>query len=162
MQSSKQEISDGLTACVGRAIAEYKARNKESLPERIIIYRDGVGDGQLQYIHEHELPQIQTFIGESDSSLSNSNCILDREKTKPSSINWEPQLAYIVLKKRINQRFFRTNEVRLIFSEYYLTSHLFRMGNKTTHTQEQLLIQKSYAGICSIFCLFRKRFVKEL
>ena len=65
MQSSKQEISDGLTQCVDRAIMEYNARNRE-LPERIIIYRDGVGDGQLQYIHEHELPQIKTFIGRAN------------------------------------------------------------------------------------------------
>ena len=72
------------------AMAQYKLRNK-ALPERVVIYRDGVGDGQLQYIHEHELPQIKTYI--------------DSEK------NWEPQLAYIVLKKRINQRFFRHDEV---------------------------------------------------
>lgn len=30
-----------------------------SMPERIVIYRDGVGDGQLQAIYEHELPQIE-------------------------------------------------------------------------------------------------------
>lgn len=27
-----------------------------------------------------------------------------------SGFNWKPELAYMVLKKRINQRFFRTNE----------------------------------------------------
>ena len=33
-----------------------------AMPERIVIYRDGVGDGQLQAVYEHELPQIeQTF-----------------------------------------------------------------------------------------------------
>ena len=30
-----------------------------TMPERIIIYRDGVGDGQLQAVYEHELPQIE-------------------------------------------------------------------------------------------------------
>jgi aubergine-like protein len=27
-----------------------------TIPERIVIYRDGVDDGQLQAIYEHELP----------------------------------------------------------------------------------------------------------
>jgi len=88
-QSSKQEISDGLTRMMAVAMAQYKVRN-QVLPERVVIYRDGVGDGQLQYIHEHELPQINAYID--------------------SNTNWEPQLAYIVLKKRINQRFFRHDE----------------------------------------------------
>ncbi|CAF4895465.1 unnamed protein product, partial [Rotaria socialis] len=30
-----------------------------AMPERIVIYRDGVGDGQLQAVYEHELPQIE-------------------------------------------------------------------------------------------------------
>lgn len=28
------------------------------LPERIIVYRDGVGDGQLPAVVEHEVPQM--------------------------------------------------------------------------------------------------------
>ena len=32
------------------------------------------------------------------------------ESQKPENPGWEPQIAYIVLKKRINQRFFRRNE----------------------------------------------------
>ena len=94
MQSSKQEISDGLTGCMAGAIAKYKVVNGD-LPQRIIVYRDGVGDGQLQYIHEHELPQINAYIANE----------------KLHTPGWEPTLAYTVLKKRINQRFFRTNEV---------------------------------------------------
>ena len=29
------------------------------MPERIVIYRDGIGDGQLQAVDEHELSQIE-------------------------------------------------------------------------------------------------------
>ena len=75
-------------------MVEYRARRQE-LPDRILVYRDGVGDGQLQYIHEHELPQINAYIASE----------------KLRTPGWEPTLAYTVLKKRINQRFFRTNEV---------------------------------------------------
>lgn len=28
------------------------------LPERIIVFRDGVGDGQLRAVFEHEVPQL--------------------------------------------------------------------------------------------------------
>lgn len=32
------------------------------LPDRIIMYRDGVGDGQLKYVYETELKKIQVFV----------------------------------------------------------------------------------------------------
>jgi len=28
------------------------------LPDRIIVFRDGVGDGQLETVHEHEVRQL--------------------------------------------------------------------------------------------------------
>ena len=59
------------------------------------MYRDGVGDGQLSYVHEHELPQITKYL---------------EEVGRRDEPGWKPQVAYICLKKRINQRFFRENE----------------------------------------------------
>lgn len=91
---SKQEISDGLTHMMEGALEAWRYYNNNQLPDRIIIYRDGVGDGQLSYIHDHELPQIQTKINEYIGH----------------GYDHEPQLLYIVLKKQINQRFFRMNE----------------------------------------------------
>jgi len=29
-----------------------------ALPDRIIVFRDGVGDGQLETVHEHEVKQL--------------------------------------------------------------------------------------------------------
>lgn len=40
------------------ALKEYENVNK-SLPDRIIIYRDGVGDGQLDVVKNHEIPQFE-------------------------------------------------------------------------------------------------------
>jgi aubergine-like protein len=45
-----------LCYCVG-ALEKYHEVNG-CLPERIIVYRDGVGDGQLLSVAEHELPQM--------------------------------------------------------------------------------------------------------
>jgi eukaryotic translation initiation factor 2C len=36
----------------------YKTRNK-ALPQRIILYRDGVSESHFDYVLEHDLPQIQ-------------------------------------------------------------------------------------------------------
>lgn len=43
------------------ALRKYQEINS-TLPDRIIIFRDGVGDGQLQYVVEHEVSQLlQSF-----------------------------------------------------------------------------------------------------
>lgn len=34
----------------------YRINNM--LPDRIIVFRDGVGDGQLETVHEHEVRQL--------------------------------------------------------------------------------------------------------
>lgn len=76
MQTTTQELVDGISVCIrGRferrhihsstiisilsdALKAFFMQNN-SMPERIVIYRDGVGDGQLQAVYEHELPQIE-------------------------------------------------------------------------------------------------------
>ena len=68
------------------AIEAWKYFNDDNLPSRIIIYRDGVGDGQLEYIHKHELPQIQDKL---------------KEYIGPGGWAQEPELLYIVLKERL-------------------------------------------------------------
>lgn len=56
-------------------------------PQRIIIYRDGVGDGDLDYVVNYEVKQLlQTF-----------------NRIEP---NYKPQLSVIVVQKRINTRLF--------------------------------------------------------
>ena len=39
------------------ALRAYHAING-ALPDRILIYRDGVSDGQLETVKKHELPQV--------------------------------------------------------------------------------------------------------
>ena len=59
-----------------------------SLPERIVVYRDGVGDGALGTVQQHEVPQ---FV----------NCFKDF-----TDLNYQPEFAMIVVQKRINTRIF--------------------------------------------------------
>ncbi|XP_039756127.1 piwi-like protein Ago3 [Pararge aegeria] len=85
-QERGQEIGDCCKFCVVDALQHYLRVNGR-LPDRIIIYRDGVGDGQLKLIQDYEIPQMQISI----------SCFDD---------NYKPSITYIVVQKRINTRIF--------------------------------------------------------
>ena len=44
-------------ACVVGALMKYQQVNRQ-FPSRVIVYRDGVGDGQLDVLLQHEVPQM--------------------------------------------------------------------------------------------------------
>lgn len=48
-QRTGQELIDKLKDCMKDAIVQY-FKNNHALPETIIVYRDGVGDGQLSAV----------------------------------------------------------------------------------------------------------------
>lgn len=45
-------------------------KTNHDLPDRIIMYRDGVGDGQLKYVYETELMKIQVAPVSTHSKIS--------------------------------------------------------------------------------------------
>ena len=49
-QHTGMELGDNLKACIANALQTYKEVNG-ALPERIIVYRDGVGDGQVRKLY---------------------------------------------------------------------------------------------------------------
>lgn len=46
-----------MSRCSPGALKDYLKFN-HTLPSRIIVYRDGVGDGMLQSVVNYEVPQI--------------------------------------------------------------------------------------------------------
>ena len=86
IQEKREELVNGLTASMESALLAYKSFNSY-LPERIILYRDGVGNGQLQFVENYELPQFKAAF----------------ERVAPS---YNPGLTFIVVQKRINTKFF--------------------------------------------------------
>ena len=46
--------------CISHAVAALKKYHDVNgkLPERIIVFRDDVGDGQLDVVYDHEMPQL--------------------------------------------------------------------------------------------------------
>lgn len=90
LQETHQELSSNLSITVKSACEYYKKVNNV-YPEKIIIYRDGVSDGQLAMVKEHEIPQIEKAFSMIDGA-------------------YKPLLSVIIVKKRGNTRFFHKTE----------------------------------------------------
>jgi hypothetical protein len=50
IQEAGQEMVDGLRRCTIDALQAYQANNNNALPERIVIYRDGVSDAVTKLV----------------------------------------------------------------------------------------------------------------
>uniref|UniRef100_A0A336M4G2 Lipid droplet-associated hydrolase n=1 Tax=Culicoides sonorensis TaxID=179676 RepID=A0A336M4G2_CULSO len=89
MQSKNEELLNGLTQSLRFALKEYKNVN-HVLPERIIIFRDGVGDGQIEALKNYEIVQLKAA-------------------WKAENPNYDPQFTFIIVQKRINTRIMTFN-----------------------------------------------------
>ena len=58
IQEARQEKADQLADLIGSRLQIWKKLNK-ALPENILVYRDGVSEGQYQMVLDEELPQIR-------------------------------------------------------------------------------------------------------
>jgi len=59
-----------------------------ALPERIFLFRDGVGDGQMDVVEKYEVPQL-------------TECF------HHFGLDYTPNFAVVVVQKRINTRIFK-------------------------------------------------------
>ncbi|XP_037931598.1 protein aubergine-like [Teleopsis dalmanni] len=84
-----QELSNYLTLSVANSLRAYLEEH-QCLPERIVFYRDGVGDGQLHQVVNHEVKALVNRLDEIYSSKGSA----------------PPRFAFIVVSKRINTRYF--------------------------------------------------------
>merc|ERR1711881_345615 len=82
----EQELHDNLCPAIETALRKYQQLN-DQLPEKIILYRDGVGDGQIPYVVEHEVKAIQDTL------------------VKVGMDAKEVKFTFIIVNKRINTKF---------------------------------------------------------
>lgn len=84
-----ENLGDQLCASIHKAVMAYKNYNN-ALPMRIIIYRDGVSDGQLRQVYENEVQKLTRKLEE---------------------MYYGPnfKMAFIVVTKKINVRLFDRN-----------------------------------------------------
>lgn len=92
-QTSHQEICDQLKVCMTGALKKYHEVNGE-LPDPVIVYRDGVGDGQLRQVYEHELPQLKAAMAQVSQGMEKK---------------YDPKFAMVIVKKRVSTRLFLEN-----------------------------------------------------
>jgi aubergine-like protein len=85
-----QEISGLFRESMSQAMEEYKKSNGR-MPERVIVFRDGVSDSQRQAVLANEIPQL----------LNAFEDLITRELLSKA-----PTLAFLIVNKRINARFF--------------------------------------------------------
>jgi aubergine-like protein len=81
------EISQVIETDIAKCLVAYKEENG-ALPQRIMMYRDGVGDGQLKHVYETELKAILKALK-----------VTYETEDQPS-----PKFTFVVVTKKINTR----------------------------------------------------------
>ncbi|XP_042316537.1 piwi-like protein 4 [Sceloporus undulatus] len=88
MQHAGTNTADCLKICMEGAINKWQKCNNGQLPARIIVYRDGVGDGQLRMVVDYEVPQLLSVLNECSGGFR------------------RPRLSVVVVRKKSLCRFF--------------------------------------------------------
>ncbi|XP_060627079.2 piwi-like protein 4 [Anolis sagrei] len=87
IQKAGTITADCLKVCMEGAINKWQRCNGE-LPARVIVYRDGVGDGQLRMVVDYEVPQLLSVLNECGGGVR------------------RPKLSMVVVRKKTLCRFF--------------------------------------------------------
>ncbi|CAM9587090.1 unnamed protein product [Heterosigma akashiwo] len=90
VQSHRQEIIQDLEAMVTELFGQFHTRNGIN-PQRIIFYRDGVGENQYAAVAAREITAIKRAC----------------EKLEPG---WNPPITFVIVQKRHHTRLFAHNE----------------------------------------------------
>ena len=99
-----QELNDNLLPSISKMLRRFQDINGQ-LPSRIILYRDGVGDGQISYVVEHEIKAIKV---RNLIQLKHFSISFSQECFKKAGLNQaELKFTYVIVSKRINTRFFK-------------------------------------------------------
>lgn len=92
MQKTKKEMITDLKPMMEERLRLYQSK-KRTLPRRIIVYRDGVSEGQFETVVQEEFPEIV----KSFEAFGNAK--------QP----YRPQLTIVICGKRHHTRFFPTD-----------------------------------------------------
>lgn len=87
---SGEEMSNNIELHMVKALRAFSDQHG-TLPERIFFYRDGVGDGQIEYIHSQEVCRLEMKL--QDFYLSQGGGMF-------------PKFTFIIVNKRLNTRIF--------------------------------------------------------
>lgn len=86
--SSSETLSNEFSISVKKAIIAYREKY-DSLPKKIIIYRGGVGDGDIRYVKDMEVKNLQ-----------------EKLKSMYDGAKQQLELAFMIVTKKVNTRIF--------------------------------------------------------
>lgn len=90
--TNQNDFTTQLAVDMTRALKAYRDYNGV-YPEKIVLYRDGVGDGQLEYVFHTELAEIKSRL---EAMYSENNAAL--------------KFVFIIVSKKVNTRIFGRDE----------------------------------------------------
>jgi aubergine len=82
------EISNNIKLHLNKALLCFRQEHG-CLPERVLFYRDGVGDGQIEYVFQNEVQELKKTLEQVYTDEANM-----------------VKFAFVIVNKRINTRFF--------------------------------------------------------
>ncbi|XP_004412487.1 PREDICTED: piwi-like protein 4 [Odobenus rosmarus divergens] len=83
LQRTTTDVADCLKVFMTGALNRW-CKHNHAPPARIMVYRDGVGDGQLKTLIEYEVPQLLSSVTEGSSNTSAKlSVIVVRKKCAP-------------------------------------------------------------------------------
>ncbi|XP_054660753.1 piwi-like protein 2 isoform X2 [Grus americana] len=122
-QMPHQEIADSLRLCLADALQHFHEMN-HCLPKKIVVYRDGVSDSQLDTVLKYEIPQMQ--------------------KCFDTFENYQPSMVVIVVQKQISTNFYTLTAEQFVspppgtvidhtvtssdWQDFFLLAHRSRQG----------------------------------
>ncbi|KAK2513135.1 hypothetical protein Q9233_015765 [Columba guinea] len=84
-QMPHQEIADNLRLCLADALQHFYEMN-HCLPKKLVVYRDGVSDSQLDTVLKYEIPQMQRCFETFES--------------------YQPRMVVLVVQKQVSTNFY--------------------------------------------------------
>ncbi|GLC73149.1 Protein argonaute-3 [Pleodorina starrii] len=85
LQPGRQEVIGGMAAATKELLLQFQAVNRNKKPERIVMYRDGVAEGQFEQVVEQEFVAIVQACSEVEPG-------------------YRPDITFIVVQKNHNTR----------------------------------------------------------
>lgn len=93
VQTGRQEMVEGLSRMIVERLRAWQKTHSEALPTKIVVYRDGVSEGQYRLVLEQELPRFREAF----------------QKVYGDQPKW-PKMSIIVVGKRHHARFYPTKK----------------------------------------------------
>ena len=94
IQTGRQEMIGDLDEMFQSRLRLWQKTNQQELPENILVYRDGVSEGQYDIVLEEELPRMRTACRKIYPATSTANSI--------------PKISIVIVGKRHHTRFYPT------------------------------------------------------